>query len=117
MCVIGLSKSINRNLIRIFDHSRIRYMFLVFPTYQILAFLGIAAIAFSFESVNTAFYFGPMGLILALFIGVPLIASWHLSCLLFMIGYFEFFAWIGVPFMAWAAKLLEGPVNWLRPPL
>jgi len=43
MFVIGLSKLINRNLIHFFDQSRIRYMIFVFPTYQILAFIGIAA--------------------------------------------------------------------------
>ncbi len=115
MFVLRFSKLINRNLIRVFDQNRLRYMFFVFPVYQFLAFIGIAAIGFSFEAVGTAFYFAPLGLFLAIFIGVPILASWHLSCLLFGIGYFGFFAWLGIPFMPSVTRQLEGAANWFRP--
>jgi len=115
MFVIGLSKLINRNLIHFFDQSRIRYMIFVFPAYQILAFISIAAVVFSFEAASTSLYFMPIGLILTIFMGVPIFASWHLSCLLFGIGYFGFFARLGIPFMPWVTRHLEGAVNWFRP--
>lgn len=114
MFLITFSNRINQNLIRFFDQSRIRYMILVFPAYQLLALAGIAAVIFSFEAVGTSPYFAPLWLILAILIGVPLLASWHLSCLLFSIGYFGFFAWLGIPFTPWVTKQLEGAVNWFR---
>jgi hypothetical protein len=114
MVIIRLSRLINLSLIRAFDHGRIWYMFLLFPAYQVLATIGIAAIVFSFEAAGKAFYFAPIGLMLAIFIGVPIFASWHLSILLFSVGYFGFFAWLGVPAMPWVTRQVEGAVNWFR---
>lgn len=115
MFIIDLSKRINRRLIHSFDGNRIKYMFFVFPAYQFLAMIGMASILFSFQSIATALYFLPLGLILTLFIGVPVLTSWYLSCLLFGLGYFEFLARLGIPFMPWVARELEGGVNWFRP--
>lgn len=115
MFIVSLSKSINRNLIRYFDQSRISYMIFVFPAYQFIAFMGITTIIFSFEEAGTSPYFALFGMILAFFIGVPIFASWHLSCVLFLIGYFGFLAQLGFPFMPWVKKQLEYALNWFRP--
>lgn len=115
MFVIRFSKLINRSLIRIFDQSRLKYMAFVFPAYQLLAFIGVVAIVGSFQSAERAFFFGPLALLLAFFVGVPIMASWHLSCLLFSQGYFGFLAGLGIPCMPWAAMQLENAVNWFRP--
>ena len=114
MFLLRFSKSINQYLINAFDQSRLRYMFLVFPAYQFLALIGIAAIIFSFEAAETSFYFELLGIFGTIIIGIPVIASWHLSFLLFMVGYFGFFALLGFPFMSWATTQLEGAVNWFR---
>lgn len=115
MYIVSLSRSINRNLIRLFDQSRISYVFLVFPVYQLLAIIGGNGIVSAFELVGTSFYFLPIGLILAFFIGVPIFASWHLSVILFGICYFGFFARLGFPFLPWAIGQLESAVDWYRP--
>lgn len=114
MFVVRLSKFINRNLIRYFDQNRITYMVLVFPAYQILALFGIAVVSSSFETTITSPYLIVISLILAIFVGLPILASWHLSCLLFGIGYFGFLAWIGIPFMPSLTKDLEDAANWFR---
>jgi hypothetical protein len=115
MFIVSLSKFINRNLIRYFDQSRIRYMVLVFPAYQILVCIGIVAVLFLFEVTDTSPYFTVLWLIFAIFVGVPILASWHLSCLLFGLGYFGFLEWLGFPFMTWVTRQLEGVINWFRP--
>jgi hypothetical protein len=89
-------------------------MIFVFPAYQLLALIGIAAIVFSFEAASISLYFVPLALILTIFIGVPVFASWYLSCLLFGISYFGFFAWLGIPFMPWVTSQLESAVSWFR---
>ena len=90
-------------------------MFFLFPVYQLIAFISMAAIVFSFEAASTGFQFIVLGVVLAIVLGVPIIASWHLSCLLFGIGYFGFFAWLGMPVMPWVVKQLEEAVAWFRP--
>jgi hypothetical protein len=115
MFLLRFSKSINRYLINVFDQSRLRYMFLLFPAYQFVALIGLGAIVFSFEAAETSLFFALLGLFLAILIGIPIFASWHLSCLLFSVGYFGFFASLGFPLTAWATTQLEGAVNWFRP--
>lgn len=115
MFIITLSKLINQNLVGCFDQSRVRYMFLVFPVYQCLAFVGIAVVFFAFKAVGTSLYFLPIGLFLAFLVGVPIFASWHLSCLLFGIGYFGFLAWVGIPLMCPLSRELGRAVDWFRP--
>ena len=115
MFIMKPSKRINQSLIRLFDQSRVRYTFLVFPIYQLFAFIGIAAVIFAFQAVASSLYLLPIGLILAVVLGVPILVSWHLSCLLFFIAYFEFLARFGIPFMRGASRQLEGAVNWYRP--
>lgn len=115
MFVTRVSKTINQYLIRVFDQSRLRYIFFLFPVYQLLAALGITAIVLSFEAASTALYFASLGLVLVIFIGIPIFASWYLSCLLFCMGFFGFLAWLGLPFMSWVTRQLEHAVNWFRP--
>ena len=114
MFLLSFSKSLNRYLINVFDQSRLRYMFLLFPAYQLLALIGMAAIVLSFEAAETSFLFTLLALFLAILIGVPIFASWHLSCLLFGVGYFGFFASLGFPGLSWAVRLLNGAVDWFR---
>jgi len=90
-------------------------MFVLFPFYQILAFNGVVAIAYAIQEAGSGVYMGAIALILAIFIGVPIVASWHLSCFLFAVGYFGFFAWLGIPLMAWVTRQLERIVNLYRP--
>ena len=90
-------------------------MFLLFPAYQFVALIGMAAIISSFGGAETSFFFALLGLFLAVLVGIPIFVSWHLSCLLFGVGYFGFFASLGFPFMAWIAAQLEDAVNWFRP--
>lgn len=115
MFLLRFSKSINQLLIKAFDRSRLGYMFLVFPAYQILAGIGLNAIGLAFAASSESVYFAPLGLFLAVLVGIPIFASWHLSSILFCVGYFGFFASLGVPFTHWMENKLEGVVNWFRP--
>lgn len=90
-------------------------MALVFPAYQLLAFFGIIAIILPYAHAETTSFGGPLTLLLVFIIGVPIMASWHLSCLLFCQGYFGFLAGIGTSGAPWAARGLETAVNWFRP--
>ena len=114
MLAIKLSKLVNQNLIRDFDQSRVRYMVFVFPTYQILSITSLLTITFLFQTLGISLYFIPLGLILVILLGVPILASWHLSCLLFGVGYFSFLAKLGFPFMSWVTNQLENAVSWFR---
>tara|TARA_R110002096_G_C14300353_1_gene698403 strand:+ start:304 stop:582 length:279 start_codon:yes stop_codon:yes gene_type:complete len=90
-------------------------MFLLFPIYQLITFFGIWAIISSFKAVGATFYFLPLAITLVILIGIPVFASWHLSVLLFSVGYFEFFAWLGFPLMGRVTRHLIDTVNWFRP--
>ncbi len=115
MIVVRLSMSVIQSLIRAFDRSRLVYMFVWFPIYQLFAIIGVVAIAFAFVSMEETYLYAPLGFLLALFVGIPIIVSWHLSCLLFLAAYFGFFASLGVPFMAWTEGQLTSAVGFFRP--
>jgi len=90
-------------------------MLVWFPAYQFFAIISVAAINLSFIAVDYALFLVPLALILLVILGVPILASWHLSCLLFGVGYFGFLARLGIPAMSWMERQVEGPVNWFRP--
>lgn len=90
-------------------------MLLVFPTYQLLATIGLLAIIVSFQGSEVSIIFTFLGLLLSVLFGIPVLLSWHLSFLLFVVGYLGFAASFGFPFTRWVKAELEGAVNWFRP--
>jgi hypothetical protein len=115
MFVLPFSKLIIKNLIQQFDQNRARYMFLIFPIYQLLSFIGMAIIVFSFLPSSTNPYYLLLALPLAYLVGIPILASWHLSGFLFFEGFFGFFAWLGFPAMERMTKFAESIVAFYRP--
>lgn len=114
MLLLRFNKSINQSLIRTFDHSRIRYVILVFPVYQALAFIGIATIIHLVTAIEAELYSSLLVIVLMTIIGIPISASWYLSCLLFGACFFGVLAWLGIPIAPWVTKQLEGVVNRFR---
>jgi len=110
----ALPKLVIKNLIRAFDYNTIAYMFFWFPMYQIIAFIGLIVVFNTYGALGELAYATPVAIGLTVFVGLPILASWHLSVLLFGVGYFGFFARIGIPFMGWATDQIKSAVNWFR---
>ena len=51
---------------------------------------------------------------LTFFLGVPTLLSWHLSFFLVCVAYFDVFAWLGLPIMAWMRDQFIGAVDWFK---
>lgn len=111
MFMTRLPRRINMCLIRSFERNRLSYMVLVFPVYQLLALLGIGAVSLSFDAAAESVYFLFLCVAFVILIGVPILMSWHLSCLLFFVGYFGSFAWLGLPLAPWVTRKFESIVN------
>ena len=86
MFMTRLPRRINMCLIRSFERNRLSYMVLVFPVYQLLALLGIGAVSLSFDAAAESVYFLFLCVAFVILIGVPILMSWHLSCLLFFVS-------------------------------
>lgn len=115
MFILSLAKQINRNLIRQFDQSRFTYALLIFPAYQLLATVGLLSCIHLFKAIEISLFFLPLGASMAVLIGIPLLASWHLSCLLLAACYFGPMAKLGIPFMSWVLRQLDAAIRWFRP--
>ena len=110
----ALPKLVIKNLIRAFDYNTIAYMLFWFPMYQIIAFIGLIVVFNTYGALGELAYATPVSIGLTVFVGLPILTSWHLSALLLGIGFFSFFARIGIPFMGWATDRLKSAVNWIR---
>lgn len=103
----NLAKLVIQFLLLRFDTNRLLYCFIVFPVYQIASFIGIAAIIFLWSNLD-----GSIGMYFAfclsiIFVGFPILMTWHLSCALFFKAQFELFGVHKWPF----SGLVTGPNN------
>ena len=94
---ICFGKYINKKLIEIFDKSRLKYVFLIFPVYLLTTlgslFLGVTLAAI-FENIFISY---GIASIIVIFVGIPMFMSFHLSAFLIFQAYFELFAKLKIP--------------------
>ena len=104
----NVAKLLIHFLLKCFDKNRLLYCLFVFPIYQMLSFVGIAVIislTLDFDG-SLKMYFALF--LSTIFVGFPILVTWHLSCCLFGKAYFEF---LGVH--KWPLSgLILGPMYW-----
>lgn len=112
---LRLTSSLIRALIGSFDRNRLKYMLLLFPAYQLCAIalilVTIKLILVAQDQVYWWLAFVPLTFLFLM----PAIATWHLSCALFLKGYFGVFAEIGLPGTRLTVRLCEAFINEFRP--
>jgi hypothetical protein len=110
--MVGSVKSTNRLLIAVFEYSKLLYLFVVFPIYQISVFVLFSCGILAFEVASSAPLAAVSVAIVSLFLGILIFSSWYLSYILMASIYFGFFAWLGFPGMAWVVRQLQEPIDW-----
>ena len=107
-------RPLNACLIAKFDESRLGYMLLWFPLYQIGAFLLFGGIGVTWLGDLPGWV--PLGFVtpLTVYLGLILFASWYLSCFLFAAGYFGFCSrWMGRS-GKWVERQFMEIIDWFR---
>jgi len=100
-------------LLNQFDKNRLIYTFVVFPIYQLISFVGIVLV--SSLSLELSWWSGILAIPTLLFFAIPIISTWHLSCLLIFKGYFDFiYLLTGLGFVKFMSNFCDSFIQMFR---
>lgn len=111
---LRLSGYVINLLINTFDQNRLKYMTILFPIYQVTALIIFTAATKTILLAQDQPYWLVVLAPLTYFFIIPIFATWHLSCLLFLKGYFDFFVGVGIPGMKFMVRFCDEFINLFR---
>lgn len=113
----ALVKLLVRFLLKVFDENRLLYFLAVFPIYQLFSFVGIAFSIMLVSSLSSQASWWKIMLAIPtlLFFAIPVFSTWHLSCLLFFKGYFDFIHLVtGLRFIKFTSDFINSFIQMFR---